>query len=264
MQSAANSTGDMRIRPTRRIGIVLIVMYGMIYTGIAALFGVSYTEIGTTTASIVQGILVPVGVGGALLTGFTVWAGWWRPIWQRTAPGIPRVMWIIPTLLVGISLLRAFDVAWASLSAAYIGVLILGVLLIGYSEELLARGVQVLCARSAGMSEFGVLIYTSAVFGAMHAINAANGQSIGQTAIQVALTALIGAWLFVALRVSGVLIVPIVLHAVWDVMLLPPAPDPDALVRFGGAINIAVLICNLMLVGIVLWAWNQRSRFTSQ
>ena len=92
--------------------------------------------------------------------------------------------------------------------------LLVGCLFIGVSEELMFRGIGITTFRQAGFSEGKVALWTCVLFGLAHATNIF---SEGISALtQVLITAIAGYFFYIIRRVSGLLIVSMVMHGLWD------------------------------------------------
>jgi membrane protease YdiL (CAAX protease family) len=103
---------------------------------------------------------------------------------------------------------------------AFIGVALIATAFVGYSEELLTRGLLVQGARASGFTEIKVFLISMVVFGFLHGLNIINGQDIVTTIQQVIFTALAGGVYYTMFRKSGFLVVPMILHGLWDFSLL--------------------------------------------
>ena len=79
----------MRIQPRPAIAWAIGIGYAILFLVLEKIMGVGYDAIGTTTDSIVKGIVVPVVVGSIVLIIVTTWLGWWRPV-LRELPDGPR------------------------------------------------------------------------------------------------------------------------------------------------------------------------------
>ena len=112
--------------------------------------------------------------------------------------------------------------------------LLLAALCVGFSEEGLFRGIGVTTLRANGLSEGKVALWSSVIFGAAHLVNAlsAGGAAIGQ-AIAVSFA---GYFFYLTRRVSGGLVVPAVVHGLFDFSILSGAvvEDSDVRGRAGG------------------------------
>ena len=87
-----------------------------------------------------------------------------------------------------------------------------GTLLVGFSEELLTRGTGLVGLRG-GFGEALSWFFSCLIFGLIHALNVFFGQSLGSTVQQIVFAFLAGTVFYLTRRVSGTLIVCMVLHA---------------------------------------------------
>jgi hypothetical protein len=97
---------------------------------------------------------------------------------------------------------------------SYTLMLLVGCLFIGVSEELMFRGIGVTAFRQAGFTEGNVALWTCALFGLAHATNIFS-EGVGALP-QVLITAVAGYFFYVIRRVSGLLIVSMIMHGLWD------------------------------------------------
>ena len=92
--------------------------------------------------------------------------------------------------------------------------LLVGCLFIGVSEEVMFRGIGVTVFRQAGLGEGMVALWTCVIFGLAHSTNIFTEGVSALT--QVLVTAFAGLFFYITRRVSGTLIVPIIVHGLWD------------------------------------------------
>lgn len=167
----------------------------------------------TTTAEIVGGLWMTVAVGSVI--GFVAVAvlGWWRPVFVDDRR-LPRWTWVFPVvLLVGI----VAGTSYGNLSdkgLSYTLMLLAGCLFVGVSEELMFRGIGITVFRQAGFTEGMVALWTCVLFGLAHATNIFT-EGVGAVP-QVLVTAVAGYFFYVTRRVSGLLIVSMIIHGLWD------------------------------------------------
>ena len=90
--------------------------------------------------------------------------------------------------------------------------LAVGTLFVGFSEEMLCRGTGLVGLRG-GFKEPVAWALSCLLFGLIHALNAFFGQSIGSTIQQIVFAFAAGTVFYITRRVSGTLIVCMVLHA---------------------------------------------------
>ncbi len=88
-------------------------------------------------------------------------------------------------------------------------------LLVGFSEELLTRGLAIVRGRGS-MHEKWVRVFSGATFSLLHLPNAYFGQSASSTVQQVVFAFAVGLTYYVTRRLTGTLIVTMGLHTVWD------------------------------------------------
>ena len=66
------------------------------------------------------------------------------------------------------------------------------------------------------LSEVWVWFLSSLLFGLLHGLNVFFGQSIGATLRQIVFAFLLGTAFYVTRRLTGLLVVTMVIHAIWD------------------------------------------------
>lgn len=206
----------MRVDPSAGAALAVFVGYTAVVAALWAVNKVDYTTIGNTRSNAIRGIVVPIGVGAALLAIATTWLGWWDASLFESPRSGPAWAWAVPGLLAVIVLLRLTTVDWTSAKAtALLPVLAIGTLFVGFAEELLTRGLVIVGLR-AGLTELWVWLGSCALFGILHGMNALFGLSGGATIRQIIFAFLMGSSLYVTRQVTGTLIVGMALHAAWD------------------------------------------------
>ncbi|HYN67332.1 MAG TPA: CPBP family intramembrane glutamic endopeptidase [Ornithinibacter sp.] len=202
----------MRVQPRPLITLGLAVVY-MAIVGITwAVVGLNYDEVGDSTSTVVKGIVIPIALGAVFLAIATSYLGWWRPAVHETMRA-PKWLWAVPVLMAipGLgSLLGGAPTADRSLG--YLAALAVGTLFVGFSEEMLTRGTGLVGLRG-GFKEPVAWALSCLLFGLIHALNAFFGQSIGSTIQQIVFAFLAGSVFYITRRVSGTLILCMVLHA---------------------------------------------------
>ena len=199
----------------------------------------------TDTASIVGGLWVTVGVGSLIGLVAVAVLGWWRPVFVEDRR-LPRWTWVFPIILL---VTIAAGISYGNLAdkgLTYTLMLLVGCLFVGVSEELMFRGIGVTAFRQAGFTEGNVALWTCVLFGLAHATNIFS-EGVGALP-QVLVTAVAGYFFYVTRRVSGLLIVSMIIHGLWDFGLFTNTlSDPPGL---GVAIFIVADIV-LAIVAIV-------------
>lgn len=201
-------------------GVMFCFLYGFGLFAIAHHLGVKYTDILDSEENIKNGVLVPVGFMSAVLFAITVVSGWLPLVFRPAQTAHYNWMWIVPAIMLLSSLLRFKFARWSLFSIKARLYMLVGVLLVGFSEELLTRGILVYFTQRAGASQAIVMLVSAIVFGVLHGMNYFNGQDAKTTRLQIFLTAEMGLAFYISLIVSGTLWLPIFLHALFDLSLM--------------------------------------------
>ncbi|MGZ5287895.1 MAG: CPBP family intramembrane glutamic endopeptidase [Actinomycetota bacterium] len=204
----------MRVQPRPIVGIAIFVLYAVVFSVGFLASGIDYDQVGDTTSNVVKAIVIPVGVGALVLLLVTHFLGWWRPVF-RDEDRAPRWTLLIPAFMAAAVLVGLATADWGARDSAFIVWLLVGTLFVGIAEETLTRGLLLVGFRG-GMGEVGVWFWTSLVFGALHGLNILFGQSVGDTVRQIVFAFVIGSVLYACRRATGLLLVPIVIHWLWD------------------------------------------------
>jgi membrane protease YdiL (CAAX protease family) len=208
----------MRIRPRPSLAWAIGIAYVFLFLGLEAVMGVGYDEIASSTGNIIRGIVVPLAVGTVVLAVVTTLLGWWRPVLRELPDGPPRPprwLWVVP-ILVFISVLLGIDYGnLGNMGGAMVLWLALGTAMVGFSEEITYRGLAVVGFRG-GYSEVKVWLFSSILFGLLHGVNVILGQSAILTVRQVIFAFVLGSVFYAIRRISGTIIIPMVIHALWD------------------------------------------------
>ncbi|MCS4275932.1 membrane protease YdiL (CAAX protease family) [Mycetocola sp. BIGb0189] len=234
--------------------IVLAVAYIVLYNvfSLAFLPLAEHTAEGSA-AAILVGYILPLTVGGALLVGFSLSLGWLRPLFARQPITGRGWMWIAVIVVLAFNVLHLLTIDYAANGFEIVATWLLAGLFIGFAEELLTRGLVIRLLRNAGYREITVALVSSAVFAGLHASNLLTGQPLFATAFQLVYTFAFGLCMYLALRVTGNLIWPILLHASTDpTIFLSTAHSVDSpLTAIGGLGNFAVIAAALVLVWFI-------------
>lgn len=230
----------MRVQPRPTITLALAIGYMAIVGVTWAVVGLDYEAVGDSASTILQGVILPVGLGSVFLAVATSRLGWWRPAIHEDLRA-PRWVWAVPALMVlpGIGVL-AGGFGPADRSASYLLALALGTLLVGFGEEMLTRGTGLVGLRG-GFGEVMSWFFSCLLFGLIHALNVFFGQSLGTTVQQIGMAFMAGSVLYLTRRVSGTLLVCMALHAWIDFTTI----------GFQGAASEAG--SPFLLLGIVQW-----------
>ena len=208
----------MRVQPRPSLGWIVGVGYALLFLALEAIMGVGYDEIGATTGNIIRGIVVPLAVGSLVLIIVTTALGWWRPVLRdlpSDPPRPPRWLLVVPVLAF-VAVVLGIDYGnLGNMGGAMILWLALGTAMVGFSEETAYRGLALTAFRGR-YSEVKVWLSTSILFGLLHGVNVILGQGAVPTVRQVIFAFVIGSVFYAIRRITGTLIVPMVIHALWD------------------------------------------------
>ena len=210
-----------KIKPTLWSGLVVLIVYMAIVMGVQLSSGVEYTDITKTSDNLLKGVLIPVIASSIFLTIFALWSGWWKDVFKDKfkIQGHGWMNLLIVFAIIGTIInFVAGDIG--SLDTKFILYAALATAFVGYSEELMTRGLLLRGARGSGLTEIKVFLVTSLAFGLMHSLNVLNGQDVKTTVMQVVFTFLAGGVYYAIFRKTGFLWVTMVLHALWDFSLL--------------------------------------------
>jgi membrane protease YdiL (CAAX protease family) len=131
---------------------------------------------------------------------------------ERTAFHLSRLYWAIPLVEVGIAIITLFNVQYSLMAFGSIFLVLVASLSIGFNEEVVTRGILLVGLRNDKVSEWKVYVITLLVFSLLHLVNLVAGGSFLVILIQF----FGGTIYYVARRVSNSLIVPILIHALYD------------------------------------------------
>jgi membrane protease YdiL (CAAX protease family) len=215
---------------TRRMSIwafvAVVVVYLAILQGLALFLtrdvDVRYAA-PTTSDELWRSITVPVAASLVFVTAIVGVLGWWRPV---LVDGSPVASWTIavPITMFAVVVLATNYGGLADRGLGFTLLLLVSMLMVGLAEEGMFRGLGVTVFRKNGFSEGKVALWSSVVFGLAHSTNLI---STGPKAfVQVLVAALAGYFLYLIRRRSGGLLVPALIHGLWDFSLVSAAVVP--------------------------------------
>ncbi len=170
-----------------------------------------------------RGITVPVAVSLVFTVIVVSALGWWRPALRDDRPVRSWTIAIVVLMVIGILL----GTNYGGLAERGLGLtllLLLSALMVGFTEELMFRGLGVTVFRANGFSEGKVALWTCVIFGLAHATNLFSEGT--KAFVQVLVTAAAGYFFYVIRRRTGGLLVPALLHGLWDFSLLSSTVVP--------------------------------------
>ena len=240
----------MRVKPRAWIAVAVLVAYAAIMGVIWTVTGTDYETVGLTADDAFRGIVVTVGAAALFIAGTTTYLGWWRPALRETPTG-PRWLLILPIAVFLTSVGTLLSKGITGVDTNLVLTLALGTLFVGFGEEMATRGVGVVALRGS-MGEVGVWLVSSLLFGALHSINVLFGQSLTDTVRQIGFAFAMGSVLYVIRRVTGALVVCILLHAFWDFATFVSAASTGATSVFAVLSLFQYVAIVIALVGLVI------------
>ena len=216
----SDPTAEVRKIPVWAFIALAIVYLGILFALIRLLTPDVFVGYGRFTSSEIvwRALLVPYGISALLVAEAVTMLGWWRPVLRDHRP-VRRWVRGVP-IIMGLAVLGGSNYPeLGDKGAGYTLLLLLGALLVGCGEEALFRGIGVTTFRVNGYSEGKVALWSSLVFGLLHGVNFFTSQ--GKLAFAQALVAVIaGYFLYLIRRVGGGLLLPVMLHGLWDFGIL--------------------------------------------
>ena len=196
--------------------IVIAAVYLVIVQGVGKLLTAGqHTAYAapTSVSELWRSITVPVLVSLVFVYAVVGVLGWWRPVFTDDRP-VRRWVRVIPVIIAVTALAGMNYPGLGKHGAGFIVLLALSMLGVGFAEEGMFRGLGVVTFRASGFAEAKVALWTCVLFGLAHATNLV---SEGPKALlQVLVTAAAGYFFYLTRRVSRGLVIPAVLHGLWD------------------------------------------------
>ena len=198
--------------------VVYLALYLLASLGLGRIFGhlVDNQNIFATPASVFFGIGAPLVVGAILLSTFVTSLRWWRPIFARQPLRGRWWMWTFVAFAVVPVVLRLFGIDYGSYRAGVVPMAFFVGLFIGFTEELLYRGIVVKILRDGGHREWMVAVVSSLLFALSHAVNLLSGQPLVTVAVTMVFTFGFGMMMYLVMRATGNIIWAMLLHAFTD------------------------------------------------
>lgn len=231
----------MRLSLAPRTALLLYVAYLVLVFSLWIAFRVDYVQL-SREENLPKGVIIPIGLGALLIAVVTTLSGAWRPAVRETPVRQPLLLGLLALVMGGCMVMFATRTDWSSLAPSLLLKLGVGMALVGFSEEMLTRGFMVAAFRTRFPSERRVWLVATTLFALLHAPNGFFG--VGwPVLVQVVLAFLMGSGLYSLRRLTGTLVVPMIVHAAWDYLTFTMAasnlhPDPIQM----GAMLLAYLV----------------------
>jgi len=230
--------------------VVLVVVYFALYNGLSLLLTPLAEQIDDpqSVAAILVFYAIPVFIGCILLVAFGASVGWLPELFRPQPIRGRGWMWIAIVVVLLFNVLHLLSIDYGAAGAEVVATWLLAGVFIGFAEEVLTRGFVVNMLRKSGNREIVVALVSAALFSLLHAGNLLSGQSLLATGIQLVYTFFFGICMYLAMRVTGTIIAPILLHASTDpsIFLQATYPADGPIGAFAGLGNIAVIVFGLI------------------
>jgi membrane protease YdiL (CAAX protease family) len=215
--SKEESASEYRVNPSLRNGLLVAILYVVYFSIALKVSGVGYENITDSPNNVLKAVVIPMIGGAILLTAIAKWSGWWKDLWHdKYKIKGHSWMYLFPIIMaVGIISTLA-SAKFGNTTGQMIGYIFIGTALVGYNEELLFRGMVLRGARGSGLTELKVMLVVALSFGIFHGANFFLGQDLPATMQQVAFATIEGAVFYMIFRKTGLLIVAMILHGLWD------------------------------------------------
>ena len=205
-----------------------------------------HTDEGWETAGdLAESALIPIALSSVFVIALATWLRWWPQIIHEPLP-TQRWVRIVPIALL---VTAAVGASWSNLfdqKADLVLALIALVCIVGFTEELMFRGVGLVTFRRMGLTEAKVALWSSVIFGAVHLSNAlGTGTSAIFQAIVVSFT---GYMLYLTRRWAGAIWLAMPVHASQDFQLtsgqigIDPESSPLSLLILPVMIGLAIIL----------------------
>jgi membrane protease YdiL (CAAX protease family) len=197
------------------MGILLYLGYLAVFFTTWTVNGVDYNRIGESAETTKLWYALPTLFGDAFLVLAISRLGWWRRVLFDPSKSGPLWVWLLPIVMAALILNNFLGVPFAKASPELLLWSSLGAVGVGFGEEMITRGTLIVGLRSR-FSEGRVWLISTLLFSALHVPNVLFGLPLASIPIQVLLTFIMGSGLYAMRRMSGTLLLPMVLHGLWD------------------------------------------------
>lgn len=216
---------DQGVKPTLALLLGFFVVHVVVWIGLILLVpgddGVDYVDLGVLGTPWVRQFIIPLLVVLALQIVFISRMGWWKSVLSEPSRTSKKWLIVVPVIVLVVGLLKFASEGLATGAGAnYLIGCLVTMVLVGTTEELNFRGIQQVGARRIFTREWQAVVFASVLFGLFHTPNILIGSEVGPAIAQTFLTAIIGLAFYCLRRVSGSLIPCIILHALYDFMLI--------------------------------------------
>ena len=244
----------MKVQPSWQKGVIVYLLYNAIIFATWAMVGADYTNL-VGRDVIATSLVLPLLLGAVFLVATITWMGWWRPVMTEPRLGhFGWVMWLVFVVMVGFILVNAVYTNWSAVTGIHLLFLIAVGVLVGFNEEALTRGILVVGWRGSTSNEVWVWFWTVFLFGVMHLPNGFFGAGFVASSAQVGFAFLAGSGFYLIRRISGTLLIPMIIHGAWDFASLTHLVSGGSASVLKYPFQIGTYLLSIVLVIVVLVA----------
>ena len=199
-------TPAARVRPRWWIGVAVFVALQLVIIPLVPSLG--HGQPGQDPAAL--GYLVgSIGINFVLAITLISVFGWWRPVLFEASR--PRRLWLFAPAVPVLGALLVIGFSGIPKPLLFVSSVLL-FLVAATVEELVLRGILITGLRGSRLPEWSVYVVSTLLFAFMHLGNVANGTSFADAFSQSISAVLLGSLLYLVRRVSGSLVVAIIVH----------------------------------------------------
>lgn len=242
-----------KIKPVWYIGLSIWMAYNVIIFATWAAVGADYTNLAGAEV-ILQRLVLPEVLGAIFIVFAVSRLGWWPRVLQEEQRAHPHwTMWVFLLFALAFVLILLAGTGWSEIAIWHIAMIAIACSLIGFNEEVLTRGVLIFAARGSMRHEVFVWLFSTALFGLMHVPNGFFGIGLTGSTTQAIFTFLLGSGLYLLRRVSGTILLPVMVHALWDFSTFTHQVTNPGVPLLATLIQFLTYFIALVLVAVLLF-----------
>lgn len=232
-----------RVRPQVKVGVLALLGYLAVFYTIFVVNKIDYARVGESQDTLLRWYVAPLTGGLVVVLVLVSVFGWWRPSLTEERR-LPSWALLVPAAMAAVAILNMVLQDHSRVTPTMWLLLVIGSVLVGFNEEVIARGQLVVALRSR-YGETGVWFVSTLLFALLHLPNVFFG--IGSLAIlQVLIQFGLGSVFYLARRGSGSLVPAMILHGLWDFSIfsstVPYAGLAGPFLGIAGVVVILVLL----------------------
>lgn len=215
------SKSTLKVKPSVKLGLLIYFLYLAIFFAVWIVNGVNYPEIGKTLESTKLHYAMPTLLASLAVVIVISRFGWWQiTLFDKEKSG-PKWAWLGAIAMLLLAIVSFTRMQTGRLSVMLVIWSIVGAIGVGFGEEMINRGTLLVGLRTR-FTEGKVWFFSTLAFAALHLPNMLFGASVPGTIGQFFFAFIVGSLLYSLRRLSGTLIVCMLLHGLWDSSIFLP------------------------------------------